>query len=695
MFRFAATIFLSAFLLFQVQPLLGKYVLPWFGGGPGVWTACMLLFQVLLLAGYAYAHFTTSRLSRRRQAVLHLVLLASSTAMLPIVPDASWKPHGADAPTLHIVALLTATIGLPYFLLSTTGPLVQYWFAEKFPGRSPFRLYALSNVGSLLALVSYPLAVEPTLSLGVQAEAWSAMYAVFVALCGWNVIRHRYDPLPAVALDRDRIVVDRSVADVETTHGTKLLWMLLAATASILLLATTSQLCQQVAVTPFLWIVPLAIYLVSFILAFDAPRWYRRDVFGPLLAVSAVGAWYVVDNGPAVRLDVQLIVYCTALFAACMTCHGELVRLRPQPRQLTLFYLLISLGGALGGVFTGCLAPLLFTGYWEYQIGLGAACLLLLICLDRDRLSPLYRLQPFWAWCGLGCASIAFFTALGKQAWGRDESQLTAARNFYGVLRVVRREDPAAGPQVAMIHGRVVHGLQSLDNAKRDRPLSYYGPDGGIGVAMRLHSRRFAEKPADRALRVGIIGLGAGTTAAYGRPGDSLRFYEINPDVVRLAHDHFRFLSDSRAEVEIVLGDARVMLEQELRDGKRRQFDVLAIDAFSGDAVPMHLLTRECFGLYRAQLSDDGLLVLHVSNNHVDLTPVVRGLAAEIGWQVRFVQTRDDFSAGTQRSDWLIVTANRAFLNDPQVAAHFRPLVSSADPIVWTDDFGSLRQVLK
>jgi len=703
MFRFAATIFLSAFLLFQVQPLLGKYVLPWFGGGPGVWTACMLLFQMLLLAGYAYAHFTTTYLTRRTQGLLHLGLMLVSLALLPIIPDPSWKPQGAEGPTLRILALLAATIGLPYFLLSTTGPLIQSWFSARHVGSSPFRLYALSNVGSLLALVSYPLIVEPTFTLGTQAWTWSVLYGGFVLCCAGNAICHMLLPAntvgtrvaPASAEDSTptTLAITPSASATKIALGTKLLWLSLSATASVVLLASTNQLCQQVAVTPFLWIVPLAIYLVSFILTFDAPRWYRRDVFGPLLACSAVAAWYVVDNGPAIRLEVQLIVYCTTLFAVSMTCHGELVRLKPDPRQLTLFYLFISIGGALGGLFTACIAPFVFTGYWEYQLGLGAACILMLICLDRDGKSPLHRLQPTWAWSALVCATMVFTVALGKQALARDAAQLSAARNFYGVLRVVHRDD-ASGPQVAMIHGRVVHGVQSLDERRRDLPTAYYGPSSGIGVAMHRHPKRQLSGESGT-LRVGMIGLGAGTIAAYGLPGDVLRIYEINPDVVRLAREHFHFLSDSRARVEVALGDARMILEQEAEAGTPQRFDILAIDAFSGDAIPMHLLTRECFRLYRRHLVDDGLLVLHISNDHVDLAPVVRGLAAEAGWQVRLVQSADDPLGGTQRSDWLIATANRSFLADPETSHHFRPLDLRRDAIVWTDDFGSLRQVLK
>lgn len=694
MFRFALTIFLSAFLLFQVQPLIGKYVLPWFGGGPGVWTTCLLLFQVLLLAGYAYAHWTTSRLTTRRQALLHLAVLIASVCTLPIAPDASWKPRGDESPALRILLLLGGTIGLPYFALSATGPLLQSWFAKTFPERSPFRLYALSNVGSLLALLTYPLCFEPWLPLGRQAGLWSLTYVAFALLCGWNAVRAAR-LAPAVAETAYRAYFVGEIRAVASTRGTKTLWLLLSCAASVMLIATTNQLCQQVAVTPFLWIVPLAIYLISFILTFDASRWYRRDMFGPLLAASAVAAWYVVDNGPAVRLDVQLVIYCVTLFAVCMVCHGELVRIKPQPAQLTLFYLLISTGGALGGLLTAVVAPRWFAGFWEFQLGLGGTCVLFLTCLDRDATSRFYRLKPLGVWALMGCGCAVLCAALGKQALGRDEAQVDGTRNFYGVVRVIERMGAGNVPQLALIHGRIVHGVQWLNEAKRRQPTTYYGPTSGIGVAMEHHPRRRAPEVKSRGLRVGGIGLGAGTMAAYGRRDDRLRFYEINPDVVRLAYEQFTFLRDTPASTDVIIGDARIVLERELADLGSQQFDVLAIDAFSGDAVPMHLLSREAFALYRRHLADDGLLVLHVSNDHVNLAPVVQGSAAELGWSLRYVASQDDPVAGTQKSDWLIVTANQAFLADPQVAAYFRPLLLDRAPIVWTDDFGSLRQVLK
>jgi hypothetical protein len=711
---FAATIFLSAFLLFQVQPLIGRFVLPWFGGSPAVWTTCMLLFQVLLLAGYAYAHFAATRLSRRAQGLTHLALLIVSTAMLPIVPSPDWKPTGDESPTLRILLLLATTIGGPYFVLSTTGPLMQSWFAAAHPGRSPFRLYALSNVGSLLALLSYPLVFEPYMRLGTQAGMWTVGYVAFAMLCGWNAVRHVRGSTPVfvegpsmavAALAATGSALNGSVEPrpVSASTGDRLLWLLLSAAASVLLLATTNQLSQDVAVTPLMWIVPLALYLVSFILTFDAPHWYVRRVFGPLLAVSAAAAWYVLERGTAVPIEMQWTVALLTLFAGCMVCHGELVRIKPQASQLTLFYLFISVGGSLGGVVTALVAPNLFTGYWEYQLGLAACCVLFGVAIIRDRRSAPAPGGRMMLAVATACGCVMLCSALGKQVWARDAAEIERERNFYGLLRVIDRNLPELGEHRVMVHGRIIHGLQFSEEVRRRSPTAYYGPESGIGLAIRLHpgiALRDASRNAGRpggcvapGLRVGVVGLGAGTIAAYGTPRDHYRFYEINPDVIRSAREHFSYLADSAAKIEVVCGDARNVMERELAADQPVLFDVLAIDAFNGDAIPMHLLTRECFRTYFSHLADGGLLALHLSNDVLDLAPVVRGLAAEAGYEVLAVHSKRDPQRGLNESDWMIVTRNRAFLDDPQVRAAEDHRPSTRRPLVWTDDFGSIQQV--
>jgi hypothetical protein len=698
---YALTIFLSAFLLFQVQPLIGKYILPWFGGSPAVWTTCMLLFQILLLLGYGYAHLL-SQLRPRLQGVLHAALLTASLWFLPITPDDAWKPIGSESPTWRILALLTGTIGVPYFLLSSTGPLLQSWFSHSYPGRSPYRLYALSNVGSLLALVTYPFLVEPALKLGPQAVCWSAAYSAFVIACSWCGLRLCLaKPAEiAAAADPTSSAQERSaMRERATAHrpawSLVLFWLALSAAGSVMLLATTNQMCQEVAVVPFLWVLPLALYLLSFVICFDSPRWYHRKAFVLLLAVSSGLASFVLDRGPAIRLDFQLAVYATALFACCMVCHGELVRSKPAPRYLTLFYLVVSAGGALGGLFVALAAPALFTGYWEYHLGLGFCCLLAMTACLRDRESLLGRLSPLAGW---GIASSCFcvlVVSLAKQAISQDGGTLEKTRNFYGVLRVERKAGPEQEPRFNLAHGRIVHGFQFEDPNKRDWPTSYFGPGSGIGLALTWHPKRMLADPVEQGLRVGIVGLGAGTIAVYGRPNDYIRFYEINPDVVRMANEYFSFLKDCRARYDVILGDGRIQMEREIHAGHAQQFDVLAMDAFSGDAIPMHLLTRECFRICWLQLRRQGLLVVNISNNHVDVTPVVRGLAEEFGKRVIYIATDEDRAKGTNVSDWLIVTENEEFLHSPAVTKATRPFPANTQPpFVWTDDYGSLKQVL-
>jgi hypothetical protein len=688
------TTFLSAFLLFQVQPLLGKAILPWFGGTPGVWTACMLFFQVLLLGGYAYAHLVVARLPRRWQGGLHAALLLASLACLPIVPAEHWKPTGDEAPTLQIVLLLSATIGLPYLLLSATGPLLQGWWAAARPGESPYRLYALSNVGSLLALVSYPFVVEPALSLGTQARTWSVGYVAFAlgcATCAAAVWRAAtVATLEPVATEE---VVDAPAAP--PSWSDILYWIALAATGSALLLATTNQMCQEVAVVPFLWVLPLGLYLLSFILCFEGDRWYRRGPFGVALACLVPIAAVVFLHAEAVRIVPQVVIYSLTMFVGAMVAHGELSRGRPHPRFLTLFYLTIAAGGAIGGALVALAAPRVFHGYWEYPLTLGAGCLLAIVATRRERARALAL--PGWkAWAMPTALYGLLIGALGMQAQRNSHQVVESTRNFYGVLRVVSNPTPQLGEKISMTHGRIEHGSQFRDANRRHLPTAMFGPTSGVALAITENPKRQAAEPSQRGLRIGVIGLGAGTLMAYSQPGDYVRYYEINPEVVRLARKHFTFLADSPATIDVVLGDARVQLERELERGEAQDFDVLVVDAFSSDAIPMHLLTGECAEVYRRHLTADGIIALHISNRMLDLKPVCRALADQLGLEAVWVRSFRDDSQGTMDADCVLLTSNRAFLDSPRVKAAgsaFPP--RTPDRLIWTDDFGSLWQVLE
>ncbi len=696
MLRLCLTIFLSAFLLFQVQPLIGRYILPWFGGGPAVWTACMLFFQLLLLVGYAYAHLISSRLGQRTQAWLHMALLAASLWFLPIEPDASvWKPLAPDEPTGYILVLLLATVGMPYVLLSSTAPLIQRWFSLTYPGQSPYRLYALSNAGSLLALLTYPFVMEPSLTLGAQVDMWSWAFAVFAILCGWSAVRFARLPAPAASTAAAEDPAPSFPSGPKPALPTILLWLGLAAMGSVMLLATTNQMCQEVAVIPFLWVLPLSLYLLTFIISFEHDRWYRRRPTGLLLAASSVGAVIVLAGGAFIPLWIQIIVHSVTVFACCLSCHGELARAKPHPRHLTLFYLAVAAGGALGGTFVAVGAPRLFSGYWEYHLGLAGCVLLVLIAWYRDCVVTRLFRRPQDLWIRVGVVYALLVLTLLYQTHRHTSNALAVSRNFYGVLRVDERVD-LGGPKLTLTHGRIVHGYQYQAPQKRLWPTAYYGPDSGVGLTLTHHPNRKTGNPHSTGLRVGIVGLGAGTIAAYGQANDYFRFYEIDPDVLRYSDEHFTYRSASAARLDVVLGDARIRMEREIADGSPQRLDVLVVDAFSSDAIPIHLITRESAALYWQHLNDDGVLLFHISNRSLDLAPITRALAEDCGCEAVRIHSPKDETRGVSKATWVALTRNQAFLTTGAIRNAAAPWNDDdRPPLLWTDDYAALWQVLK
>jgi hypothetical protein len=657
--------------------MIGRYILPWFGGGPAVWTACLLFFQACLLAGYAYAHWLGSLRNLRLQVGIHIGLLLGSLAFLPIHPDAAfWKPASAGDPSGRIFLLLTLTVGGPYLLLSATAPLLQRWFTLEEPGKSPWRLYALSNFGSFLALLSYPFVLEPLLRLRTQGFIWSGLYLSFALLCGFTAWRSRRAAGPAGG---------EVNSAPRPSAGIVLFWLALSACGSTLLIATTNQVSQDIAVNPFSWVATLAIYLLTFVLAFESDRYYRRALFAVAAGLFAPIACALPTVSIGLSLRWQLVVYLIALFVTCMICQGELARSRPSPRYLTVFYLTIAAGGALGGVFVAVIAPRIFTEFSDYQIGLAAACFLGFLGWLRTGAFAQWTSRNFAVRLPLMALLIGGMTALAATVTGGKQGAVASVRNFYGILRVMARED-GNGPFRELQHGRTRHGFQYLDAARKDWPTSYYGPHSGIATALTaldMPSRRIA-----------VVGLGAGTLAAWGRAGDTFRFYEINPDVEQIARTWFSFLSDSKAHTEVVLGDARVQLERELASGRSQDFDLIAVDAFSSDSIPMHLLTAECAEVYRRRLAPGGVLALHISNRALDLDPVARGMAGYLGWSPVQIFSGDDPETGESSARWVLLTANRDFLERAGLA-HQLSGWSSRAPIVWTDDFASLWHVLK
>ena len=666
---YAGTIFLSSFLLFLVQPLIARRVLPWFGGSAAVWTTCMLFFQALLLAGYGYAHLLQKHARGRLEPLIHTALLVAALATLPIAPDEAWKPAGTEEPVTRILLLLGAAVGLPYLLLAANGPLLQAWFARARPGENPYRLFAVSNLGSLVALLGYPLLLEPNLGGAGQVRLWSWLFAAFALLCAG--VAWLTPKAAAAALAADEAAAGEG-------GSPWVLWLALSATGSVLLLAVTNHLTQNVAAVPLLWLVPLAIYLATFVIAFEGGGLYRPQWVWLLLIVClCLMGWLLVETDHQFDLRVQLAVFLPGLFVGCLFCHGELYRLRPAPRGLTAFYLVLSAGGALGGVLVAVVAPLVYSGY--HELGIGMVALAALASRRFASLGPAARWRSLAVL--LAVAGCAAYDALRYQ-----QNVIVATRSFYGVLRV--KELGSAGDEShlrVLMHGAVKHGEQWLHDDLRALPTSYYHEDSGIAAAIRsLGTAR---------QRVGVIGLGTGTIAAYGRAGDSYRFYEIDPDVIAVAQREFTYLRDSPATIELALGDARLTLERE----PPRRFDVLAVDAFSSDAIPVHLVTLEALGTYLHHVEPDGIVAFHVSNRFLDLVPVVARIAREHG--AKAVLVRDDDEEGDPRkssSNWVLVSRDPAVLERrPIVERRAVPAEDRPDLRTWTDDFSNLLQVLK
>src|SRR3954470_6275224 len=661
---YAVTIFLSSFLLFLVQPLIARLILPWFGGSAAVWTTCMLFFQVLLLAGYAYAHGIARR---RYEAVVHTVLLIAALVTLPIMPAASWKPVGTEEPISRILLVLGATVGLPYFLLASTSPLVQAWFSRARPQENPYRLFALSNLASLLALLGYPLLVEPYLASRPQVSAWSWLFAAFALVCA------------SLAWRTPRAAPVTAAGEAGPLARSDFVWWLaLSATGSVMLLAVTNHLTQNVASVPLLWLVPLTLYLATFIIAFEGKGWYQPRFWWPVVLIALIAmAWLVVDTDYHYQLALQLGVFLPGLFFACLFCHGELYRSRPAPRYLTTFYLVVSAGGALGGVLVAVVAPIIFSGYFELGAGLAAVALLAVL-----RFGSAGRIAYGLSLLVLpGVAACATYDGFRHQ---RDVR--IAKRSFYGVLRVKEYGVPGEESHLRrLVHGTIMHGEQYLSEPLRRKPTTYYTETSGIAVA--IHTKQ------DHAVRVGVIGLGTGTIAAYGRPGDVYRFYDIDANVIDIARTQFTFLGDSPAKVEVALGDARLTLEREPAQG----FDVLAVDAFSSDAIPVHLITREALATYLKHMKPDGIVAFHVSNRFLNLIPVVARLAKELNVHASLVtDDPDEDDDRRSRSDWVLVSRDEKALQAPAItAAGGEPPEDRANWRTWSDDYSNLIQILK
>ncbi|MFN7919320.1 MAG: fused MFS/spermidine synthase [Bryobacteraceae bacterium] len=633
----AAALILGSFLLFFVQPMVAKALLPWFGGTAAVWTVCLLFFQAVLLAGYGYAHIA--------RPIPHAALAVLSLAALRDAPFLVELPN-----TAGVILTLAATIGVPYFVLASNSPLVQRWSTLA----NPYRLYALSNFASLAALLVYPVLIERWLSLRQQMLGWAGAYAVFVLLTVISVWRKPPPPQPAAPLPPASAIGS---------------WILLAACGSALLAAATNQMSQEIAPIPLLWVVPLALYLLSFIVCFDRPHWYDRHTFSLMASIAIPAACVLTVVGANVDVRAHLTLSGVTLFVCLILLHGELASARPEPASLTVYYVAIAAGGALGGAFVALIAPRAFSTYAEYPILLASTAALVLWRRIRAGESirsaaPLARSSLI----GLSAAVVVPFLLLDT-----GSSQiLEQRRSFHGVLRVSEREENGLRRRV-LTHGQTTHGLQLLDPARRRTPTAYYGWASAPALAIEEHQRRTTGP-----LRIGVIGLGTGTLARYGRPGDLIRFYEINPQVIAIARERFTFVADSMANVEISEGDARLAL----RDESPANFDILVVDAFSSDSIPAHLLTTECARIYRKHMAQGATLLIHISNRALDLEPVVHGLAQSIRYSARRADSPEDRTQGVYSATWMV-------LEDKPYAQAPRRVLR------WTDDFASLWSVMK
>jgi spermidine synthase len=693
-FVYAAAIFLSSSLLFLVEPMAGKRLLPLLGGSSAVWITCLVFFQSALLLGYLCAHAIATRLTRRAQLAAYGLLLAVSLVQIAGTLDP--HPHASTVrPVFSVLWILTSLIGLPFLALSATNPLLQSWFASG--GRDgggsaapPYRLFALSNFGSLLALLAYPLFVEPNFSLRTQTLAWSIGFLGFVLVCGViianrrnipNVREHETDQLAALSAAVSAAAPVSTAApplitDPPPKPGERTLWLLMAACGSLLLSAVTSHLSQNIAAIPLLWILPLTIYLLTFVLAFNGRKIYSRRLMMGLLPSALGGVGYlIVDTTKDVPIVISIPLFCLTLFIGAFFCHGELYLRRPAARYLTQYYLLIAAGGALGSMFVGVLAPLVFSGSYEMAWGLVYTAALAAALMWKENIAW----RVFWP-----AAAAALLAVVILQERADSNNAIVQVRSFYGTLRVTEESTEDAGTVRTLIHGTIQHGTQFMANEElRRNPTTYYSRNSGVGLALDLCCK-------GRSRRVADIGLGTGTLAAYGEPGDVFRFYEIDPRVEIIAKNVFTYLRESRATIEIAHGDARLSMEAEPPEN----YDVIAVDAFSGDAIPVHLLTAEAIKLYQRHLAPGGIIAFHISNNYLSLAPVVQEEADHAGLQAVMVSTEDDDDTGAFSSDWVLVTANEKFLELPEIANASEKIEPKPGLRLWTDDYSSLLAIL-
>ena len=706
MIYFSVTIFTSAFLLFMVQPIIAKQILPWFGGSSAVWTTCMVFFQMILLLGYWYADFVVRKLSKRSQAIFHSIVVLISLIWLPIIASDSWKPAADTEPSTRILLLLLVTVGLPYLLLSTTGPLVQAWFARCYPNAKVYRLFALSNFASLISLLAYPPLIEPHIDMHSQAWLWSGIYivyAVLIIVSAWHSNRHEVfvEVPPSSAIDSTNQIANANhpASSAHAAESAKaptkqdyVLWLLLATLGSLLLLSFTNHITQNIASVPFLWIVPLVLYLVTFILVFDVGSsrgksgWYSRPIFMPLLFGLLLITTYGMFEGYASTMNIYLALplFCVLLFVACMFCHGELAALRPAAQYITQFYLCLSIGGAAGGLMVGLVAPVVFNSFVELPLALISSGLLASYVLWKTPSAATSK-QRNSSWIAL---TLVLTGATGWFLWKESisaEETLLQHRDFYGTLRVSESDNKMTPDSFRdLYHGVISHGWQHTNESLRAKPVSYFGPGTGIARTITYYQQQ------EPSIRVGIIGLGIGILTSYGRETDNFRIYELVPAVIDIAKNYFWYLTGSKSKIDYFVGDGRLSLERE----PSNQFQMLSVDAFSSDSIPMHLITVEALRGYKRQIREDGAIVYNVTNRLINLAPMVKLIAEQEGMQAVLIANRPT-EKDLYRTDFVVVTKNQKLIESLKSANDYKEIETNPKLKVWTDSYNNLFDVLR
>ncbi len=703
-FTFSITILISSFLLFQVQPLIGKYILPWFGGTSFVWITSLLFFQTILLAGYLYS-FMLSRLPLRIQFLLHGILAASSAIIIfflftqwhsPITPGVDLKLPETVSPAVQVLAILTISVGLPYFLLSTTSTILQHWFSKMPHKKSPYPLYALSNIGSLLAICAYPFLIEPFFPIQNQGQVWSGIFVVVCLLLIFCISQMLFI-FPLISLkhkqhhNKNKEAPQSSVNIQTITSRNIFLWLFYPAASSILLTAGTHQLTQGIAPIPFIWLVPLGLYLLSFILCFSEKNFYKRNLYAYIFLVISLLIIAILITSSIIGLIPELILYTILLFSSFMICHGELFHARPHASQLNIFYLIMSAGSVIGSIIVAIIAPLFFIGlYWEFLLGLYIVTIMAILLPIKDKQSFFSRkcipkfvsesekkafLTTLITVIYFFIASLIFITQYGNAegVW----------RNFYGILRVVNNEKVK---MCCLSNGKIIHGCQPTRVSEKTKPTMYFG-ENSVGLVFKS-ARNAIKKP----LRIGVIGLGVGTVATYGRKGDTITFYELNPLDVTIAQNYFTYLSDTKADIAVKIGDGRNAMEKELQQKHKNNYNIFIMDAFNDDAIPVHLLTKEAFGLYKAHIDKKGIIAIHISNTYIDLIPVVSKAAAYHNLHVVFIDTPPS-NAMESRSKWAFLSEEKQLITNQEIKKVQIP-DSAKNISLWTDDYSNLFQIL-